>query len=285
MNIDIIKFSNEDVVSYITTLMSYGYLPYITIPSRITNSSMTCIRNSFVRLSRREKMLSIICGLFHCDIVDHLPNFISIKHNMTCCKDERPMSSWFGEKNTASYGQRMGAENWNDIYTGNGDYYSQIITVVLRIYQQSFPIVRVSRKRWQDEPLMTKALKTSIKRKNYLYKLVLFSLAIHYIRNTRHIKNVLRKCLKEAEINYYEEWFDNHKNSVYNLWKTLNPIIYPKRGKCFSPVNKLIIGRKAIIDKQEISNSMNEHFCNIGNELQSEMPDYGNKYRDYMPHE
>ena len=88
---------------------------------------------------------------------------------------------------------------------------------------------------------------------------------------------------KRSQIKYYEELFDNHKNSVYNLWKTLNHIINPKRGKSFSPVKKLIIGRKAIIDKQEISNSMNEHFCNIGNELQSEIPDYGHKYRDYMP--
>ena len=44
MNIAIIKFSNEDV--------SYGYLPYITIPFRITNFSMTCIDHIFVRLSR-----------------------------------------------------------------------------------------------------------------------------------------------------------------------------------------------------------------------------------------
>ena len=64
------------------------------------------------------------------------------------------------------------------------------------------------------------------------------------------------KCLKEAEINYYEESFDNHKNSVYDLWKSLNPIINHKRGKSFSPVNKSMIGRKAIVDKQEISNSM-----------------------------
>ena len=113
-------------------------------------------------------------------------------------------------------------------------------------------------------------------------KLVSFSLTSQYIRNTRHI-NILRKCLKEAEIDYYEELFDNHKNSVYNLWKTLNPIINPKRGKSFSPVNKSIIGRKAVVDKQEIPNSINEHFCNIGNELQSEIPDYGQKYRDNLP--
>ena len=148
INIDIIKFSNEDVVSYVTTLMSYGYLPYITIPFRITHFSMTCIDHIFVRLSRREKILNIISGLFYCDISNHLPNFISINHNRTCCKDDRPMTRLFGAKNTASFVQRMETENWNDIYTADGDYYSEFITVVLCIYQQSFPNVRVSRTRW-----------------------------------------------------------------------------------------------------------------------------------------
>ena len=86
------------IVSYVTTLMSYGYLLYITIPSRVTNFSMTCIDHIFSRLSRRENILNIISGLFYCDISDHLPNFISIKHNRTCCKDERPMTRLFGEK-------------------------------------------------------------------------------------------------------------------------------------------------------------------------------------------
>ena len=79
MNIDFIKFTNEEVVSYMTTLMSYGYLPYITIPSRITHHSMTCIDHIFVELSRREKMLNILSGLFYCEISDHLPCFISIE--------------------------------------------------------------------------------------------------------------------------------------------------------------------------------------------------------------
>ena len=48
---------------------------------------------------------------------------------------------------------------------------------------------------------------------------------------------------KKAEVRYYEELFDNHKKTVYNLWKTLNPIIYPKKGKSFSVINKLKIDR------------------------------------------
>ena len=77
--------------------------------------------------------------------------------------------------------------------------------------------------------------------------------------------------------------FDNHKNSVYNLWKTLNPIISLKNGKSFSVINKLKNDRNVVVDKHEIWNSMNEHFCDIGMKLQSEIPDYGYKHMDYMP--
>ena len=111
MNIDIIKFSNEDVVSYMTTLMSYRFLPYVTLPSRITNFSMTCIDHIFFRLSHKDKAVNMISGLFYCDISDHLPCFISIKHNRQCNAGERPLTRLFGEKNSAVFVQKMEAQN------------------------------------------------------------------------------------------------------------------------------------------------------------------------------
>ena len=36
INIDIIKFENEGTMNYLTTLFSYRFLPYITLPSRIS---------------------------------------------------------------------------------------------------------------------------------------------------------------------------------------------------------------------------------------------------------
>ena len=35
LNIDMIKIENEITLGYVSTLMSYGYLPYITLPSGI----------------------------------------------------------------------------------------------------------------------------------------------------------------------------------------------------------------------------------------------------------
>ena len=140
-------------------LMSYGCLPYITLQSRITDFSMTCIDHIFVTLNRREKVLNILSDLFYFDIGDHLPSFVSIKHNKTCCKDEKPMTRLFGEKNMANFVRGMETENWNEIHINGGDYYTIFITIVLRIFQQSFPVARVAQKRWQDKPWMIKALK------------------------------------------------------------------------------------------------------------------------------
>ena len=146
---------------------------------------------------------------------------------------------------------------------------------MLRIFQQSFPVFRVSRKRWRDKPWVTKALKTSIIRKNDLYKASLTHHDNQKNETYKTYKNILRKCLKEAEVQYYEELFDKHKKYVYNIWKTLNPIINLKKGKSFITIKKLIIDQGVVVDKQQIANSMNDHFCNIGSKLKLEIQDYG----------
>ena len=47
-------------------------------------------------------------------------------------------------------------------------------------------------------------------------------------------------------------------------------------------IKKLIIDSKIILEKQNISDDMNEHFCNVGENLQAEIPEYGLKYMEYM---
>ena len=124
----------------------------------------------------------------------------------------------------------MQSYNWNEIHNDTGEeIYDKFIAAVHNIYQQAFPLVRVSRKRWRDKPWLTKALKVSIKHKNKLYReYILHPDNLHQTKYNAY-KNWLRKCLLEAEKIYYNEPFENNKDSVLNLWKTLNPIINPKK--------------------------------------------------------
>ena len=153
-------------------------------------------------------------------ISDHLPCIISIKINRICCAGERPFKRLFGNKNSTVLVQKMESEKWDDIYCGDGAYYKTIITVVLRIFQQSFPMVHVSRKRWKDKPWVTTSSKIRIKHKTKLCKACRVHPSEHKHKRYKNYKTVLRKYLKEAEINYYEELFDNH-NIELDEWAFL----------------------------------------------------------------
>ena len=82
---------------------------------------------------------------------------------------------------------------------------------------------------------------------------------------------------------YYNQLFEANKDSVYNLWKTLNPIINPQKCKGYSQIAKLMYDGKLITDKQNISDAINMHFCDVGRKLQSQLENRTLNFKDFMP--
>ena len=103
INTNLIKHTNENVISYMSTMMSCRYLPYVALPTRITQFSTTLIDHSFVKKSYKDKVISTLCGMFYCDISDHLPCFISLQYANNSCTGNRPMNSIFGARNSSKF--------------------------------------------------------------------------------------------------------------------------------------------------------------------------------------
>ena len=95
-------------------------------------------------------------------------------------------------------------------------------------------------------------------------------------------KNMLRVCIREAENKYYQNLFEDTRSSSYNLWKNIGPIINPSKKKKLNNVNKLVINGHSISDSKDISECMNNFFCNIGNDLQSVIPNTGDQYKHFL---
>ena len=92
MNIDLIKFTLEDNYQYVFTIMSYGYLPYMTLPTRITDFSATCVDHILISDTSkyRERHAEMLSDILFCDTLDHPPCFVT----STCSnfgQDERPI--------------------------------------------------------------------------------------------------------------------------------------------------------------------------------------------------
>ena len=79
ISIDLIKFNLKDN-QYVSTVMWYGYLPYVTLPTRITDFSATCIDHILVSDTSkyRERHTEIFSGILYCNITDHLPCFVTL---------------------------------------------------------------------------------------------------------------------------------------------------------------------------------------------------------------
>ena len=206
INIDIIKFENEQTMAYLTTLLSnrflpfiglnifyftireqpYGYinssclrestLPFITLPTRITDFSATCIDHIFVKPGGdvKQDISEIYSGNFYCDISDHLPCFLSLKGKNCSLKYTRPKTRIFGDRKCRKFVNMMESENWDDMFTQDTDWYTKFIQIVREKFENSFPLVQVSRKRMKDKPWITKGLKISIENViDYINKLLL----------------------------------------------------------------------------------------------------------------
>ena len=190
INIDIIKFENEGTMNYLTTLLSYKFLPHITLPFRITSFSATCIDHIFVRIADKKKITSddIASGLFFNDITDHLPYFISIKCGNYIIKNNRPLTRVFGDKNCKHLIESMQAENWQALYSLDVDWYSNFISVIKHKFEACFPLVRVSRKRLKDRPWITAGLKSSIKNLIACTVIPCMATALRWSINIRNIR-------------------------------------------------------------------------------------------------
>ena len=155
MNIDIIKFENEGTMNYLATLFSYRFLPHITLPSRITNFSATCIDHIFVRIAdnKRIKTGNVASGLLFNDITDHLPCFILIKCRNYITKNDRPQTRVFGDKNCKCFIESMQTENWQALYTSDVDWYTTFIIMIKHKFETCFPMIRVSQKQIKKKEL------------------------------------------------------------------------------------------------------------------------------------
>ena len=254
------------------------------MPSRITSFSATCIVHIFVRIADKNRITSddIASGFLFNDITDHLPCFITIKCGNYIIKNKRPLIRVLGDKNCKRFIESMHSENWQALYSFDVDLYSNFISVIKHKLESFFPLVRYSRKRLKDRPWITTGLKSHITKSLRLNRDTLYDNCPHMISKYKKYKAILKNCLKVVEQYYYCQLFDDTKQSAYNLWTNVGPIINPNK-KEKATINKMCFEGKYITIDQAIANHMNTYFCEIGEKLQGFIPNSGYVYNRYLP--
>ena len=131
---------------------------------------------------------------------------------------------------------------------------------------------------------MTRGLKTSIAKNHKLYRNSLKRPTDYNKDKYKQYNKVLRKGLHAAECSYYHDLFDERKTSAINTWKILGPLINPAKCNKKTIISKIKDNGKYLTDKNAISETVNQYFCNIGENLKQNIPNQqDNDFMQYMP--
>ena len=116
-------------------------------------------------------------------------------------------------------------------------------------------------------PWITRALLKFIITKNKLYSKVWNKKGTFEYDAYKQHRNALNRTIIAAKQNYYEQQILLHKNDPKKLWKTTHSIL-EINPKSKSSIERIVdeTGNK-LNNPQDIANSFNQYFCNIGPEL------------------
>ena len=135
ININLINHDHHLVRDYLDALIELQLIPLITLPTRITDTTATCIDHIYLRPSKKCYTKAIKCGAFFGDISDHLPIFLMIDQ-IKKPKNERRYVRIYNESNKASFIDDIRNYDWDSLIQINetNSAYSEFISSFIGIF-------------------------------------------------------------------------------------------------------------------------------------------------------
>ena len=272
INIDILKYQRENVIDYITQYMANGFIPVITLPTRVTLNTKTIIDHLFIKFPLKLSDTKFLGGVLSGEVTDHLPIFLNIYNEKRKNPKSRPLVRIYSERNYQKFNQELQSLDWErilEIYENTDEKYECFIKNFLSCFEKSFPLKRLSKKRNKDKKWITSAIRVSIRHKERLYNKQIKKPTLQNKETYKSYNKVLSQCIEKAEEFYYTSIIANNKNSATKMWQTVGSILNPEKTKKRCTITKLIYEDKEVFTSKDIANSFNDFFCNIGKKLAS----------------
>ena len=284
INIDLTKQQNSNVKMYLETLLEYNFLPYICIPTRITDNSATIIDHINVRIPVQQIHNKISSGNLINDISDHLPNYFIIDQEMNTTR-ERPLIRLYNEKNIKHFKRNIQQEPLllpHPRSNNSNTLLAEFNFNLNRLLNKYFPLIRLSRKKFKEKKYITNEIKNMIKERNKLFNIYTNDRNTPNKKKWIDMRNKTNQAIKNSEIKLYKTQIDKHGNNCQAMWKTLNHILSKKNNKKTN-INSLLVNQKLLTTQSDISEGLNNFFCNIGENLASHFDNIEtNDFRKYL---
>ena len=278
-NIDLLKLKvNPRFGEFFDHIISSGFFPKITLPTRFSDQSTTLIDNIFSanieekevsgillnHISDHQLLLTYIENLSY---IEKVPKFINIQKT-----DPLSVDNFINELREDNIYDRM----HQPLDTNPNDSYEIFITHFQLAKNKHLPMksVRYQKRKHKKSKWMTTSILNSINTKDGLYKTLLktgtnnddYRVAK---ANFKRYKDILRNSIKRAKMLYYKRTFNLYQNDVKKTWTLIKETLQQKKRQEL-PI-EFIWNDRIITDLYEIANKFNTYFINIGHSLSEQI--------------
>lgn len=280
-NIDLLKYDTHAPTQHFTDLMmSTGFIPLITIPTRIRTHSQTLIDHIFTNVLKHEHA----AGAFIADVSDHLPVFsqqLTNEHEIS--KPTFITKRKLDNESISNFKTSLINETWNQVLNTNdvNNAYNEFIRIFVTNFEKNCPLMKVKlNPRSINKPWFTKSLKDACANKNKLYFKFLKTKLPKDEDVYKKYKNKLTSILRYCEKKYYDDLFEKSKRDAKKTWNIINSLIRPSTKNKKKEYEEML---NENTKHKDIANGFNDFFTNIGPKLANKINTSNNtNIRDFL---
>ena len=292
-NFDLLKIKQKTHVNtFLETMLSNGYVPMITQPTRIMDNSKTLIDNCFVKCPNNcPPNASAI--LYH-NISDHQPYITCFDYKMKA--KQVPQYVKLQTKSTEAVlslrNELKGSCNPEIFKPDSMDpnacfelLYKQLQTSIRKYLP--LKIKKFHKHKHKESKWITQGIIRSIQFRDKLYKRLKDTPITNDLHETlrtnlKTYNRILKQSIRNAKKQYYHTRFIKCSNDIKKTWKVIKDVTNPSKSDKEVPTHFVVDGEE-ISDNSSISNKFNNHFVNIGPSLANKIPQNQNvSYHRYL---
>jgi hypothetical protein len=271
INIDFLK-PNSIPKQWVDIMESYNLTQLIKAPTRVTNSSKTCIDHIYVTNPEHVRATKVAT----ISISDHFPVCYSRSHNSATRKHKHSSIKYRSYKNfnQSAFLEDLTLVPWNvcESFDDPNDALDCWEKLFLEVVEKHAPLKeRLVKKPKQPEWLTEEMLKAMNARDKFAQ--------LNDDRNRKLWRNKANNLVRNGKTTYYKQLIESNIGNSKKLWNLIRDLA-PQESK--TTPTTLKDGDVILSNPQDICDSFNELFAQIGNVIAASLPNSRNETNDVL---
>ena len=274
-NIDLLKINTKiHYNTFYNNLIAAGYLPRISLPTRVTNHSATLLDNIF-----STEFGDNDSGVIVNNISDHqmIYTYSTLQERAASTSHKKHIEIETNNRQALElfitklrYCNIVDKLNVDENADPNSNF-ECFMKHFMKLKQQCLPKkkVRFNKKKHKVNAWLTPGILKSINSKNLLYKKLMQTPvdSPNYpdlLLNFKSYKNIIRRTIMHAKRTYYKNVFNTYSTNLKKTWQTINESLNRMKKKQDFPQQFKLANGNLISDPKQIADAFNDFFVNIG---------------------